>query len=92
VTGPIRWLPVLENAIGSPASGLPFASVTVARANVVVVPVALSELGLSATVTVAAGPAFWVRVLAPEMLGDTESSTAATVKAPSLMVEVIVAR
>ena len=57
-----------ENVTVSPVMGLPLASVTVAVAIEVDVPLATIEFGESITLTLVAGPAVWVRVAWPETL------------------------
>ena len=67
-----------ENATCSPATGWAWVSVTFAVAMLVDVPLAMIELGDSATDTLAAAPAVWVSVACPDTLGVTVLSVAVT--------------
>ena len=61
----LRSVPDDANETVWPEIGLPLVSVTVAVAVEVDVPLAMTELGESDTVTAVAGPAVWVSVLRP---------------------------
>jgi hypothetical protein len=92
VTGPIGWLPVLENVTGSPDTGLPRASVTLAVATEVEAPSAAIDAGLSSTRTLLGRALVWDRALAPVAPPAVGLLSVALIcDTPGLVVEVTVA-
>ena len=80
-----------EKKTASELSRCPWASFTVAVAVVVELPFATIEVGFSATVTLATGPAVWVRTASPETAGVLVLSVALIVAVPTVVELVIVA-